>query len=336
MDTLDKYSLVMSENRSKESRIDCFSEGSIVNSHKPSKKLKTLSFMDKSTTCSKRVNLPKKRLDDSHTISRVPVPRKLRSALKNRYSDPSSSNLTNGISKFETSSTLGNKKPKLDPDEQHHLQTKDEEEAVAGLLALGGNDITHEVNLNIKHSVVTSSKTEDLVQDHMQINDPNESRNRLDVKKDSRKRCSTHVYICRIIKNLKNAKGKTVNLPIEAKTETTTENVTNVGIVLFDDQSSGYGVHSSYFGNPFCDPSQWSRPVFPKEQMWVNQFMYKQPQLGSYLQASFHNALGSKQQQQQQQLGFKMHFDHLPSSRHDENGVLFHVDSPPTLKLALR
>lgn len=68
-------------------------------------------------------------------------------------------------------------------DEHHHLETKDEEEAIAGLLALGGNDNTYKINLNIKLSEATSSKTEDLVQNDMQIDDPNESRNILDLKK---------------------------------------------------------------------------------------------------------------------------------------------------------
>ncbi|KAI3797408.1 hypothetical protein L1987_32665 [Smallanthus sonchifolius] len=323
-------------------------EGSIVISHKPSKKLKTLSSvtgMDESSS-SKRVKFPKKILDDCHSVNLVSVPRKLRSVMKKRYSDPSSPNLTNGISGCEMSSTDGNKKLKLEPDEQQHTIVKDEEEAIAGLLALAGNDNTHEINLKLKNKIsdATVSKTEDLVQKRVQIDDLNESRNTVVVnlvKKDSkhvtdgnelRKRCASHVHICQIIKNLQMTKGKTVNLRKEPKTEITPENFKNVnaGINLnesitvsktvFQDQPSGCGVQS-YFGNPFCDPSQWSRPVFPKQQMWMNPLMYKPLQSGSYVQPSLHNVLGSK---------------HHPSSGYDENRVLFRVDSPLTLKLALQ
>ncbi|KAI3796973.1 hypothetical protein L1987_39660 [Smallanthus sonchifolius] len=325
-------------------------EGSIVISHKPSKKLKTLSSvtgMDESS-CSKRVKFPKKILDDDHSVNLVSFPRKLRSAMKKRYSDPSSPNLTNRISGCEMSSTDGNKKLKLDPDEQHAI-VKDEEEAIAGLLALAGNDNTHEINLKLKNKIseATASKIEDLVQKRVQIDNLinlNESKNTVDVNlmkkdskhvtdgKESRKRCASHVHICQIIKNMQMTKGKMVNSCKEPKTEKTPENFQNVsaGINLnevtvvkkieFQDQPSGCGVQP-YFGNPFCDPSQWSRPVFPKQQIWMNLLMYKPLQPGSYVQPSLHNVLGSK---------------HHPSSGYNENGVLFRVDSPLTLKLALQ
>ncbi|KAD7477603.1 hypothetical protein E3N88_00739 [Mikania micrantha] len=302
--------------------------GSIVNSHKPSKKLKTLSSvdgMDKST-CSKRVKLPKKK----------------------RYS-------TNVISRCEISSTDDNNKLKLDPDEHHHLITKVEEEAIAGLLALSGIDNTHEINLNYKIPEATASKPEDSAKKCVQIDDLNDSRNIVDVKKDSkdvtdgnnntRKRCSSHVYICRIIKNLQTTKGKTVNSHKESQTKTTPENATTfnrsinlnepitVGKAIFQEQPSGCRVQP-YFGNPFCDPSQWSRPLFPKQQIRMNPLMYNpEAQSGSYEQASLHNVLASKHKQQ---LSLKMQLDHHRSSGYDENGVLFCVDNPPTLELALR
>ncbi|KAL8201892.1 hypothetical protein R6Q57_011039 [Mikania cordata] len=328
--------------------------GSIVNSHKPSKKLKTLSSvdgMDKST-CSKRVKLPKKLLKDDHAVNLETVPRKLRSVpsavMKKRYS-------TNLISRCEISSTDDNKKLKLDPDEHPHSITKVEEEAIAGLLALSGIDNTHEINLNYKIPEATASKPEDSAQKCVQIDDVNGSRNIVDVKKDSkdvtdgnnntRKRCSSHVYICRIIKNLQTTKGKMVNSRKESQTKTTPENATafnrsinlnepiTVSKIIFQEQPSGCRVQP-YFGNPFCDPSQWSRPLFPKQQIWMNPLMYNpEAQSGSYEQASLHNVLASKQQHE---LSLKMQLDHHHSSGYDENGVLFCVDNPPTLELALR
>ncbi|KAF5767410.1 hypothetical protein HanRHA438_Chr14g0633921 [Helianthus annuus] len=304
--------------------------GRIGISHKPSKKVKTLrsvAGVDK---------LPKKLVDNGYTVNLVTVPRKSRSVLNKRYSDPSSPSRTNAISRCQMPSTDGSsKKAKLDPDEQHSIM-KIEEEAVAGLLALAANAKTNEVKLN-KISEVSASKTEDEFQKYAQIHDLNES----DVKKDSkdvtvgnesRKRCASHVYICQIIKNLKNAKGKMVISHEEAKTVTTPETFMNLstGINLneaipvskntFGSQPSGCGVQT-YFGNPYCDPSQWSRPVFPNQQMWMNPFMYKALKSGSYVQASLHNVLGPK---------------HYPSSGYDENGAMFRVDSPLTLKLSLQ
>ncbi|MFS8006752.1 hypothetical protein Hanom_Chr14g01252861 [Helianthus anomalus] len=303
--------------------------GRIGISHKPSKKVKTLrsvAGVDK---------LPKKLVNNGHTVNLVTVPRKSRSVLNKRYSDPSSPSRTNAISRCHMPSADGNKKVKLDPDEQHSIM-KIEEEAIAGLLALAANNNTDEVKLN-KISEATASKTEDVVQKYAQIHDLNESDAKKDSKdvtvgNESRKRCASHVYICQIIKNLKNAKGKTVISHEEAKTVTTPETFMNLstGINLneaipvnkntFGSQPSGCGVQT-YFGNPYCDPSQWSRPMFPNQQMWMNPFMYKALKSGSYVQASLHSVLGPK---------------HHPSSGYDENGAMFRVDSPQTLKLSLQ
>lgn len=155
----------------------------------------------------------------------------------------------------------------------------------------------------------------------------------------SRKRCASHVYICRIIKDMQFLEGKMVNSNIQPKTDTSPENYMNsyVGIdlneaigaskTIFQDQQRACGVQP-YFGNPFCDPSQWSRPVFPKQQMWVNPLI--QPHLNSHLQPSMLDVLGSKQQLRYEvQLGQR-------SSGYQENGSLFRVDNPLTLKLTLQ
>ncbi|KAI7740816.1 hypothetical protein M8C21_032960 [Ambrosia artemisiifolia] len=317
--------------------------GSFVISHKASKKLKRLSALaglDNKPTCSKRVKLPKNLSDNGHMVNLVSVPRKSRSVMKKRFADLSSPSRTSAISRCEMPSTDGNKKVKLDPDEEQSVM-KNEEAAIAGLLALAGNDRTDEIKLNNKISEATGSKAEDLVQECVQFHDLNESSNTLDVKKDckdvtvgneSRKRCASHVYICQVIKDLKMTKGKMVISCEEAKGVTAPKVVMNVnsGINLneaipfssntIEGQPTGCGVQS-YFGNPYCDPSQWSRPMFPNQQMWMNPFMYKPLQSGSYVQASLHNVLGSK---------------HNSSLGSDES-AMFRVDSSPlTLKLALQ
>ncbi|XP_076913304.1 uncharacterized protein LOC143571586 [Bidens hawaiensis] len=101
--------------------------------------------------------LPKKLLDDSYAVNLISVPKKLRSGMNKRHIDQSTPNLM--------ASADGNKKVKFNQDE--HLMMKNEEEAIAGLLALAENDITntHEIKLNNK------------------FHDLNESRNILDVKK---------------------------------------------------------------------------------------------------------------------------------------------------------
>lgn len=132
--------------------------------------------------------------------------------------------------------------------------TKDEEEAIAGLLLLAGNNKRFEFNLKKE----TSNSEEDLVENDLVIEEFNKSTNTVDVKKVkvfcvlmltftilvfcnlfviiifqdckdfrdgnvSRMICSRHVYICRIIQKLKVTEGKTVNSHEESKSETIKE-----------------------------------------------------------------------------------------------------------------
>ncbi|XP_071698938.1 uncharacterized protein [Rutidosis leptorrhynchoides] len=308
--------------------------------HKSSKKLKTLSSVGEMDTssCSKTLKLSKKILDDCHTVNHVFVPRKLRSALVKRQHEYVSP--TNGISTFKLSSEVSNKKLEA------NAVTKDEEEAVAGLLALAriyfGDNNSPQIYLKKETSEAETSRSKDLVPKCAQIDVTNKSINAVEIKMDynnvinggnkSRKRCASHVYICRLIKDMQFMEGNMVNSHKLLKTETiSSENNLNrnVGIDLNEgitasktisqDQHCAFGVQS-YFGNPFSDPSQWSRPVLPKQQIWVNSLM--PPRLNPHVQPSMRDVLATKQE--------------LRSLGYQENGDLFRVDNPLTLKLTLQ
>nr|XP_043632121.1 uncharacterized protein LOC122603476 [Erigeron canadensis] len=327
--------------------------------NKASKNLKSLNCvddMDNNSIYSKRLKLSKKTLDNCHPVYHVSVPKKLRSALQKRqtgYVSPSSPSLSNGISRFEMPSEDSNKK--LKDEEQQSTVCKlimeqitiSEEEAIAGLLSLpriyARSNTTLEINLNNKISE-ESSMSEDLVNKCVQIDDLNQSTNTVDVKKDSidnksgnksRKRCMSHVYICRIIKELQFMEDKTVISHIQMKTDPASENMMNsrVGINLneaitankteFQYQRRACKAQP-YFGNPFYDPSQWSRPVFPRQQMLMNPFITAH---SGYVQPTMLDALGAKQE-------YKMQYGQC-SMGYEENGGLLHVDIPSALKLTL-
>lgn len=394
--------------------------------HKSSKKLKKLSSVSEmnqssqstsTTTSSKRVKLPKKFFDDYDTVNHASVPRKLRSAMKKRDYEsvsPSSPNNRNRIRRFEMDSKDLSRKLKVGSDEQQLIIsesneekiTKDEEEAMAALVAMAGiipgnDNKTEEINLknetsaaeasNLqeKHDSKTcgsqiASKSKDLVQESVQIEDLNETRNTFGVKKDSkdvvtdgnksRKRCSSHVYICRFIKDLQVTEGKLVNSHQEpkqraytdAKTDKIPENITNgnadkisnklstANRTIFQDQrqaqnhsaaTSGQVSVLPLFGSPLYDPSQWSRPLFPKQHMWMSPFIpgvrYQNWLNGGCDtmppgSSSYGGMAGGSNYAQPSLLDTrKMQFGHR-SSGFDENGGLFVVDSSPTLKLTLQ
>ncbi|XP_024988776.1 uncharacterized protein LOC112523413 isoform X1 [Cynara cardunculus var. scolymus] len=401
--------------------------------HKSPKKLKKLSSMAEmnqssqstsTTTSSKRVKLPKKFFDDYDTVNHTSVPRKLRSAMKKRQYEsvsPSSPNNKNRVRKFEMDSEDRNRKLKVGVDEQHptisesnaEKITKDEEEAMAALVAMAGiipgnDNSTEDINLKNETSAAeasnlqeksdsktggspAASKPKDLVQESVQIEDLNEIRNTFSVKKDSkdvtdgnklRKRCSSHVYICQFIKDLQFAEGKLVNSVQErkqraytdAKTDKIPENVTNGNAdkisnktstenrTIFQDQrqvqnhsaaASGQVPVLPLFGSPLYDPSQWARPLFPKQSMWMSPLIpgaryqnwpnggcetmppgsnsYGRMSAGSnYAQSSLLDTGKTPQQ-----LQYKTQFGHR-SSGFDESGGLFLVDRSPTLKLTLQ
>ncbi|XP_023740640.1 uncharacterized protein LOC111888756 isoform X1 [Lactuca sativa] len=305
-------------------------------SHKPSKKLKKLTSVNKidESINSKRVKLPKKFFDECYTVNHAPIPRKLRSAIKQRHYDslsPSFPNPKDGILRLELPLESHNKKLKVNKDERQHSIisgsiseqiTKDEEEAIAGLLLLAGNNKRFEFNLKKE----TSNSEEDLVENDLVIEEFNKSTNTVDVKKDckdfrdgnvSRMICSRHVYICRIIQKLKVTEGKTVNSHEESKSETIKESCMKAAT----NQTSFLAAKSNqvsvppYFGSPLYDPSQWPRP--PKHQMLNNPFMagscYQNWQISGHDNNALVSVIGSK-----------------------ENGGLFLVDSSPILNLRFK
>ncbi|KAI3724429.1 hypothetical protein L2E82_36204 [Cichorium intybus] len=312
---------------------------SIGISLKPSKKLKTLSSMGKidQSISTKRVKLPKKFFDDCYTVNHVPVPRKLRSAIKQRYYDVVLQNPKDGKLLLQTPLEENNKKLEVNKEEGQHSTisesiseqiTKDEEEAIAGLLLLDGNNNNEEVNLKSE-----TSDSEDFVKNGPVIEDLNKSTKIVDVEKDckdfrdgneSRKICSRHVYICQMIKQMQVTEVKTVNSHKE---------------LVFQDQMHGCGVeargcsfaqdHTSfqvptppYFGSPLYDPSQW--PSL-RQQIWMNPFMagarYQNWQKSGLETTQHHSGSNHILPSLLNVLGTK------------ENGGLFLVDSSPTLNL---
>ncbi|PWA36587.1 hypothetical protein CTI12_AA594060 [Artemisia annua] len=330
--------------------------------HKPSKKLK----MSCVGETSKKVKLPKKFLLDCHRVDHVYVPRRLRTGFTKRLKEnvsPSSRSLTNCIHNNEKPLENSNKKTNVYVDKQRHSTmlklfaeqiTEDEKEAISGLLALVGTNAednnTNKINLNKEIAEAEDSKCKALVIKHVQIHDLIDS-NTLDVKKDSkdvtdgnksRKRCCSHMYICRMIKNLQIIEGRKVNLQIEPRTGTTPESNTDCSVGIISNEARTTTLQP-YFGDPFCDPSQWSRPMFPNKEMWMNPFIIGArnqnwqnggPELmvshsGSYVQASLLDGQGSNQHLYKMQFGQR-------SSGYDKNGGLLQADSPLALKLTLQ
>ncbi|CAI9270584.1 unnamed protein product [Lactuca saligna] len=316
-------------------------------SHKPSKKFKKLTSVNKigESMNSKRVKLPKKFFDECYTVNHAPIPRKLRSAIKQRHYDslsPSFPNPKDGILRLELPLESHNKKLKVNKDERQHSIisgsiseqiTKDEEEAIAGLLLLAGNNKRFEFNLKKE----TSNSEEDLVENGLVIEELNKSTNTVDVKKDckdfrdgnvSRMISSRHVYICRIIQKLKVTEGKTVNSHEESKSETIKESCMKAAT----NQTSFLAAKSNqvsvppYFGSPLYDPSQWPRP--PKHQMLNNPFMagscYQNWQKSGHERMPHHLGSNNVQPSLVNVIGSK------------ENGGLFLVDSSPILNLRFK
>ncbi|GJT58334.1 mastermind-like protein 2 isoform X1 [Tanacetum coccineum] len=325
--------------------------------HKPSKKLK-LSCVGETN---KKVKLPKKFLLDCHRVDDVYVPRRLRTGITKRLKEnvsPSSQSPTNWIHKNEMPlEKSSNKKTNVYVDKQRHSTmlklfaeqiTEDEKEAIVGLLALARinskNNNTNKINLNKEIAEAEDSKCKDLVIKHVQIHDLIDS-NTIDVKKDSkditygnksRKRCCSRMYICRMIKNLQIIEGRKVNSQIEPRTDTTPVSNTDCSVGIISNEARRTTLQP-YFGNPFCDPSQWSRPMFPNQEMWMNPFIHgarnqnwqndghelMASHSGSYVQGSTHH------------LRYKMQFCQRTSG-YGKNGGLLQVDSPLALKLTLQ
>lgn len=326
--------------------------------HKPSKKLK----MSCVGETSKKVKLPKKFLLDCHRVDHVYVPRRLRTGFTKRLKEnvsPSSRSATNWIHKNEMPLETSNKKTSIYVDKRHSTMlkffveqiTEDEKEAITGLLALVGvnaeDNNTNKINLNKEIARAEDSYCKDLVIKHVQIHDLVES-NTVDVKKvskdvtdgnKSRKRCCSHMYICRMIKNLQIIEGRKVNSQIEPRTDTTPESNTDCSVGIISNEARTTTLQP-YFGNPFCDPSQWSRPMFPNQEMWMKPFIHGArnqnrqnggrelmvSHSGSYVQASLLGVQGSN---------YKMQYSQRTSG-YDKNGGLLQADSPLALKLTLQ
>ena len=150
------------------------------------------------------------------------------------------------------------------------------------------------------------------------------------------------MYICRMIKNLQIIEGSKVNLQIEPRTGTTPESNTDCSVGIISNEARTTMLQP-YFGDPFCDPSQWSRPMFPNKEMWMNPFIHGArnqnwqnggrelmvSHSGSFVQASLLDVQGSNQRRYKMQFGQR-------TSGCDKNGGLLQADSPLALKLTLQ